>query len=62
MPRTAMLDRILEGFLHDAEETKRNLLRESFWDVFAMKINLHSLPFRYLFAESGGRHFKAEII
>lgn len=39
-----MLGCILQGFLQNAEKTKVDLLWQLLWDVFRMKVDLHTLP------------------
>src|SRR6266566_3491629 len=43
VPRPAMLDSILEPFLQDAKEAKRDLLRQLPRDLVGVKLNLDSM-------------------
>jgi hypothetical protein len=43
LPNSAMLHRILEGFLQDAEETQCNFLRQFFRNTLGVKIDLDIL-------------------
>src|SRR6516225_2379396 len=43
MACSAVLDSILESFLHDAEEAKRDFRRQILGDAFRVKINPHFL-------------------
>ena len=43
VPRTAVLGRILQGFLQNTEQTNGDLFRQICRDVLGVKINLHSL-------------------
>lgn len=47
-----MLDRILEGLLQNTEQTKGYLFEQFIRDVFAVKVNLHTLLIGDLLAKT----------
>jgi len=61
MSCTAMLGRILQGFLQDAVEAKGDFLWQFGRDARTLKIDLHFLPVRKLFAKTGGSRRESQV-
>src|SRR5580704_16937337 len=57
-----MLNRVLQGFLENTEETNGDLFRQFFWDVFRVKVNLYSLPGGQIPAEIFGGSSDADVL
>ena len=57
-----MLDRILEGFLQNTEQTKGDLLRQFFRDIFGVELNLHMLPIGEFPAKTSCRRCETQVV
>jgi hypothetical protein len=59
---TAVLNRILQGFLQYPEQAKRNFLGHSAGHAFVSEVNLYFLLFGELSTKAVGCHRKAQIV